>query len=112
VIAVLINGPLGENNVSLLGIEQATEIILVRVIDSRTAVVLPHKGAPSLQNLTRLLSFGTAHGAALARVGASTESFATVHVQKDNLVPEIRIARWRRRSRIPDRPDDRPRQRF
>jgi hypothetical protein len=30
---------------------------------------------------------------AMARVGASTETFATVHVQKDNLVPEIRIAR-------------------
>src|SRR3984885_8181719 len=89
VIAVLVNGPLNENDVSLLTVEQAAEIVVMGVVDNRAAVILPGKSSASLEDAARFFGFGTAHRGALGRVRAFAESLTAIQVQENHLVTEV-----------------------
>ena len=61
-IAVAVDGPVGEDDIGVFGGEQASERFVVCGIDDGAAVVLAGEGGAGLQSLAGLLGFGGADG--------------------------------------------------
>jgi len=90
VIGVVVDGPMGEDHVGLLGLQQVMELLVMDGVNDRLAVNLPGKGGPRLENFAGFLGFGHAHGAGVMRrlVGP----LALIQVEQDDLVPQVGVA--------------------
>ena len=92
VVAVLIQGPLGKDDIGVLGVEEAAKFIVVGVVDDGTAVVLVGENGARFQDFAGFLSFGGADRATLARLGSATVAFATIEIKQNDIVAEIGVA--------------------
>jgi hypothetical protein len=92
VIAMLVNGPLRENDVWLLGVEQALEVLVMGAVNNGVAIDLSRENRTGFQNLAGLLRFGGPDGSALCGTAAAAETFAAIQIKQNNLMAERRIA--------------------
>lgn len=91
-VAVPVDGPLGEHHVGIFAGEKAREALIVWGIDDRAAVVLAGKNGARFQTSTSSLGFGGANGAAAVEARAAAESLAAVEIEQDHLMSQIGVA--------------------
>jgi hypothetical protein len=90
-VAVTVDGPLSQNYVRLFGIEQATESLIVCVIDNGAAIELAGESGTGSKTLASLLGlFGTDVGAAI-QSSPATEPLAAIQIEQNHLMAEIGV---------------------
>ena len=92
-VAVTVDGPLGEYHIGALDREHASESVIVRGIDDGAAVVLAGESGTGLKNLTSLPGFGGADGCAALEAGSAAESLTAIQVQQYDLMAKPGVAR-------------------
>jgi hypothetical protein len=91
-VAVTVDGPLGEDCVGGFDGEQAGEGFVVGLVDDGSAVDLAGEDGAGFQDLAGLLSFGGADGGAAVQWRATAEAFAAVQIEKNDIVAEVGVA--------------------
>ena len=92
-VAVLIDGPLREQNVRVFRIEQFAEGGILFSIDDGLAVVLAGKERSGFEDLARLVCFGSANLATTVAVTLTVAiSLAMVEIEQSGIVAEGGVA--------------------
>ena len=86
-VGVVVDRPVGENDVGLLGLDDLAERLVMCRVDDRLAVRLTGVKGPRLQDLAGLL--GLRHPRLAFGPG---RPFAPIQVEQDYLVPQVGVA--------------------
>jgi antitoxin HicB len=97
VVAVGVDGPVGKDDVRLLGVDQLGELIVARRIHFRAGIDLAREDWAGLENLARLDALGRPNGGGfLRRLALFLETqLATRQVERDDLMTHVGIASHR-----------------
>ena len=91
VVAMVVDGPVGEEDVGTLGGEKLSELLVMGVVDDGLAVDLFGEHRRGVEDLAGFLRFGGADGGAI-RIRRFAEAFATVEIEESDIVAEGDVA--------------------
>jgi hypothetical protein len=94
-VAMAVDWPVRENYVGAFGSQQAREVLVMRGIDDRAAVILAGEGGSGFKGSTGALGFRGSNRGTAIEAGSAAEPFAAIQVQQNNLVAQVAIARHR-----------------
>jgi hypothetical protein len=94
VIPVIVDGPMGKDDVGVLGGEELGELLIMGCVDHGLAVDLAREEWMRAQDLTRLLGFRGPDGRAIkVRCFLSlAEAFATIKVEQGDVMTKSHVA--------------------
>jgi len=95
VIAMAVNGPVREEDIGLLGLEQPPKFLIMSGVDNRIPIAVRRKGGAGFEYFAGFPGFRDAHPAARARIFLRTTLLAAIQIQQDDLMSQIRVARNR-----------------
>lgn len=87
VVAMVVDGPVGEEDVGVLGGEKLSELLVMGVVDDGLAIDLFGVNGRGVEDLAGFLRFGGADGGAI-RICRLAEAFATVEIEESDIVAE------------------------
>ena len=90
--AVMVDGPLREDDVGLFGGKEAREAIVVRRIDNGLPVDLVGERGAGFQDLAGILRFGGADARTTVEARGAAESLAAIEIEQNDLVAQRRVA--------------------
>ena len=91
-VAMAVDGPLGEHHVRSFRVERAREGLVMGGVDDGAAVVLAGEGGAGPEDLACLAGFGGANGGTVAGAGSAAEALTAIQVQQNHLVAELGVA--------------------
>lgn len=91
-IAVAVDWPVSKDDIGSLRLEEAGEILVMRRIDDRVAIMLSCKHGAGVKDTARILGFGRANSRTATKARSSAESVAAIQVEQNDLMAEIAIA--------------------
>jgi hypothetical protein len=94
-VAVAVDGPLGEYYIGAFRSEHASESLIVRGIDDRAAVVLAGESGTGLKTLTSIQGFGGADGGTTPEARSAAVPFTAIQVEQDDFMAQVGVARDR-----------------
>jgi len=92
-VAMAIDGPVGEDDVGGFGVEDTGEGVVMSGIDGGAAVVLAGERRPGVEDAASTLGFGGANSGTAVEIGAATVTFAAIQVEQHHFVAACGIAR-------------------
>jgi|ERR1700722_16177230 len=92
-IAVTVDGPLGEDDIGGFRAERTAERFIVSVVDDGASIDLTRERCARLQDLASFLGLRGADTGAEIKARPTAEAFAAIQVEKNYLVAEIGVAR-------------------
>ena len=91
VVSMVVDGPVGEEDVGILGGEKLSEVLVMGFVDDGLAVDLFGVNGRGVEDLAGFLRFGGADGGAI-RIRRFAEAFATVEIEESDSVAEGDVA--------------------
>src|SRR5450432_4648437 len=91
-VPVTVDGPLREHHIGAFRSQNASEVLIVRLIDDGAAIVLSGESGTGLENLAGFPGFCGADIGTAAEAGSAAKPFAAVEVQQNHLMAECRVA--------------------
>ncbi len=90
-IRVAINGPLGEDNIRLLGAKELAKVFRALIVDHRTPVVLRREDRSSFEYAARFRRFGCTDRATLFKGFSTAVPFPAIEVEDRYIVTQVRV---------------------
>jgi hypothetical protein len=90
-----VNRPVCEQDIGFLGLEQPPKLLVMSRVDNRVPIALRREDGAGFQYFAGLSSFRDPYPAAQARIFFRTPLLATIQVQQDDVMSQIRVARNR-----------------
>ena len=91
-VAVPVDGPMGEDDVGLFRGEQAREAVIVKRVDDGAAVDLVGEGGVGFQDAAGTPGFSRADGGAAVQAGRAAISLAAVEIEERDVVAKRGVA--------------------
>jgi hypothetical protein len=90
-VAMTVDGPLGEHHIGAFGGELASESLAMRGVDDSAAVVLAGEGGAGPEYPASLAGFGGTDAGTAPEAGSAAEALAAVQVQQNHLMTELGV---------------------
>ncbi len=84
-VAMTIEGPLGQERVGLFGVEESSESLVVWRVNDGATIILASEEGSSVENAAGVLSFGGADRRAAIERGAAAITFTPIEVEEHDL---------------------------